>query len=173
VDRRHFLLISLGGPLATPFAAGAQQAGKVYRIGFLASTSASGYAGQIEAFREGLRDLGYVEGQNLVIEARDADGGAERLSDLARELVRLNPHVIVAAPTTAVRAVQQATRTIPIVMAFSGDPVGDGFAVGLARAGGNITGHSAAVAEITVKRVEFIKAIVPKLLTWRISILVT
>jgi putative ABC transport system substrate-binding protein len=163
MDRRRFLLTSLAGALGGPVAAGAQQTGKVYRIGFLASTSASGYAGQIKAFREGLRDLGYVEGQNVVIEARHADGRAEKLSDLARELVRLKPDVIVAAPTTAIRAVQRATRTIPIVMAFSGDPVGDGFAVGLARPGGNITGHSAAVAEITAKRVEFLKAIVPKI----------
>jgi putative ABC transport system substrate-binding protein len=161
MDRRRFLLTSLAGTLAAPLATGAQQAGKAYRIGFLASTSASGYAGQLKAFREGLRDLRYVEGQNLVIEARHAGGGAERVSDLARDLVRLKPDVIVAAPTTAIRAVQRATRTIPIVMAFSGDPVGDGFAVGLARPGGNITGHSAAVGEISAKRVEFLKALVP------------
>ena len=88
---------------------------------------------------------------------------SEKLPDLAAELVRLKVDVIVAAPTTAVRAVQRATRTIPIVMAFGGDPIGEGFAVGLPRPGGNITGHSAAVAEITAKRVEFLKAIVPHL----------
>ena len=118
---------------------------------------------QWEAFREGLRALGYVEGQNVLIEARYADGHSEKLPDLATDLVRLQLDVIVAAPTTAVRAVQRATRSIPIVMAFGGDPVGEGFAVGLARPGGNITGHSTAVAEIAGKRVEFLKAIVPNL----------
>jgi putative tryptophan/tyrosine transport system substrate-binding protein len=163
MDRRHFLLTSVAGVLGARLAGWAEQGGKVYRIGFLASTSVAGYADQMKAFREGLRDLGYVEGQNLVIEARHAEGRSERLADLAAELVHLKLDVIVAAPTTAVRAVQRATRTIPIVMAFSGDPVGEGFAVRLARPGGNITGHSAAVAEITAKRLEFLKAIVPKL----------
>src|SRR5438876_1123237 len=146
----------------TPRAAGAQPA-KVARIGYLSPLSASADSTHSEAFRQGLRDLGYVEGQNAVIEARYADGKFARLPDLAAELVRLKVDVIVAAPTPAVRAAQQATRTIPIVMAFSGDPVGEGFAAGLARPGGNITGHSAAVAEMSAKRVEFLKSINPKL----------
>ena len=118
---------------------------------------------QSEAFRQGLRALGYVEGQSVLLEARYADGRPERLQELADELVRLKVDVIVAGPTTAIRAVQQATRTIPIVMAFAGDPVGEGFAVGLARPGGNITGHSAAVGEITAKRLQFLQAVVPGL----------
>ena len=98
-----------------------------------------------------------------MIEARYADGSFERLPDLAAEIVRLKVDVIVAAPTPAVRAVQKATRTIPIVMAFSGDPIDEGFVAGLTRPGGNITGHSAAVAEMAAKRMEFLKAIVPDL----------
>jgi putative tryptophan/tyrosine transport system substrate-binding protein len=173
MDRRRFLLTSLAGTLAAPLATGAQQAGKAYRIGFLASTSASGYAGQLKAFREGLRDLRYVEGQNLVIEARHAGGGAERVSDLARDLVRLKPDVIVAAPTTAIRAVQRATRTIPIVMAFSGDPVGDGFGVGLARPGGNITGIPLRSGRSRPRGSNSSKHLFPSFLTWRSSRLVT
>jgi putative tryptophan/tyrosine transport system substrate-binding protein len=110
---------------------------------------------------QGLRDLGYVEGQNAFIEARYADGRFERLRDLAAEIVRLNVDVILAAPTPAVRAAQQATRTVPIVMAFSGDPVGEDFVAGLARPGGNITGLSATVGGIAAKRVEFLKTIEP------------
>jgi putative ABC transport system substrate-binding protein len=144
-------------------AAEAQQAGKVAHIGYLSLLSAARDSPNMEAFRQGLRDLGYVEGRTALIEARYADGKFEMLPDLAAEIVRLNVNVIVAAPTPAVRAVQQATQTIPIVMAFSGDPVGEGFAAGLARPGGNITGHSAAVAEMSAKRVEFLKSIVPKL----------
>ena len=143
--------------------AGEAQSAKVARIGYLSSLSAEADSTQREAFRQGLRALGYVEGQNAVIEARYADGRFEKLPGLAADLVRLKVDVIVAAPTPAVRAAQQATQTIPIVMAFSGDAVGEGFAAGLARPGGNITGHSAALAEISAKRVEFLKAIVPKL----------
>ena len=149
--------------VALPLAGEAQHTAKAARIGYLSPASAAADALHKEAFRQGLRALGYVEGQNVLIEARYADGRFERLPDLAAELVRLKVDVIVAAPTTAIRAVQRATRTIPIVMAFAGDPVGDGFAVGLARPGGNITGNSGAVAEIAAKRVEFLKAIVPNL----------
>jgi putative tryptophan/tyrosine transport system substrate-binding protein len=146
-----------------PFAAEGQRAGKVPHIGYLSLLSAARDSPNMEAFRQGLRDLGYVEGKTALIDARYADGKLEMLPNLAAEIVRLNVDVIVAAPTPAVRAVQQATRTIPIVMAFSGDPVGEGFATGLARPGGNITGHSAAVAEMSAKRVEFLKSLVPKL----------
>jgi putative tryptophan/tyrosine transport system substrate-binding protein len=146
-----------------PFAAEGQRAGKVPHIGYLSLLSAARDSPNMEAFHQGLRDLGYVEGKTALIDARYADGKLEILPELAAEIVRLNVDVIVAAPTPAVRAVQQATRTIPIVMAFSGDPVGEGFAAGLARPGGNITGHSAAVAEMSAKRVEFLKSIVPKL----------
>jgi putative ABC transport system substrate-binding protein len=150
--------------LVTPPRAGeAQQPAKIARIGYLSPLSAKADSTHREAFYAGLRARGYIEGQNAVIEARYADGRFERLPGLAAELVRLKVDVIVAAPTLAVRAVQQATRTIPIVMAFSGDPVGEGLVVGLARPGGNITGHSTAIAEIAAKRVEFLKAIAPKL----------
>jgi putative ABC transport system substrate-binding protein len=162
MNRRTFLCGLTLGVVAVPLAVEAQQKAKLARIGYLSPLSASADSIQREAFRQGLRDLGYVEGQNAVIEARYADGRFERLPDLAAEIVRLKVDVIVASPTPAVRAVQQATRTIPIVM-VSGDPVGEGFVAGLARPGGNITGHSATVAEIAVKRLEFFKAIVPKL----------
>ncbi len=147
--------------VALPLAGEAQHTAKAARIGYLSPASAADDALHKEAFRQGLRALGYVEGQNVLIEARYADGRFERLPDLAAELVRLKVDVIVAAPTTAIRAVQRATRTIPIVMAFAGDPVGDGFAVGLARPGGNITGNSGMV--VAAKRVELLKAIVPNL----------
>jgi len=163
VNRRTFLCGLTLGTLSAPLGGEAQQAAKAARIGYLSPTSAAADALYSEAFRQGLRALGYVEGQNIFIEARYADGRSERLSDFAAELVRLKVDVIVAAPTTAIRAVQRATRTIPIVMAFAGDPVGEGFAVGLARPGGNITGHSSAGSEIAAKRVEFFKAIVPQL----------
>jgi ABC-type uncharacterized transport system substrate-binding protein len=163
MDRRAFLTMVSGSILAGPIAAEAKQAAKVARIGYLSPLSAEADSAHLDALRQGLRVLGYVEGRNAVIEARYADGRVERLPDLAAQVVRLKVDVIVAAPTSAVRAVQQATRTIPIVMAFSGDPVSEGFVSGLAQPGGNITGHSATVAEIAAKRVEFLKAIVPNL----------
>jgi putative ABC transport system substrate-binding protein len=161
---RSSLTLALAALLvALPSVGEAQNPAKVARVGYLSPSSPAADAVQSEAFRQGLRALGYVEGQNLLLEARYSDGHAVRLPELAAELVRLKVDVIVAGPTTAVRAVQQATRTIPIVMAFAGDPVGEGFAAGLARPGGNITGHSAAVGEITTKRVQFLKAVVPSL----------
>src|SRR5262249_36961757 len=123
--------------LVTPLGIEAQQPTKVARIGYLSPLAASADSAHSKAFREGLRDLGYVEGQNAVIEARHADGRFERLPDLAAEIIRLRVDVLVAAPTPAVRAAQQATKTVPIVMAFSGDPVGEGFVAELARPGGN------------------------------------
>jgi ABC-type uncharacterized transport system substrate-binding protein len=156
INRRVFIS-SLGATvIAAQLTAEAQRAGTVARIGYLSPLSAAADSSHREAFRQGLRELGYVEGQNAVIEARYADGKFARLPDLAAEIIRLKVDVIVAAPTPAVRAVQQATRTIPVVMAFSGDPVGEGFVAGLARPGGNITGLSATVAEMAAKRVEFL-----------------
>jgi putative ABC transport system substrate-binding protein len=159
--RRAFLGTLAGGLLASPLAAEAQQPARAARIGYLSSLPASADSSHREAFRQGLRDLGYIEGQNAVVEPRYADGRFDRLPHLAAELVRLKVDVIVAAPTSAIQAAHQATRTIPIVMAFSGDPVGEGLVAGLARPGGNITGLSAAVPEMAAKRVEFLKAIVP------------
>src|SRR6476661_3026490 len=117
----------------------AQQA-KVVRIGFLGPTSAASNAGRMEALRAGLRDLGYLEGKNLVIESRWAEGKFDRLHELAAELVRLNVDVILTAGTPGIRAAKNATTTIPIVMVSSGDPVAFGFVASLSRPGGNITG---------------------------------
>jgi putative tryptophan/tyrosine transport system substrate-binding protein len=150
------------GLLAIALAPGAQPPGSA-RIGYLSLSSASADSAQREAFRQGLRDLGYVEGQNVVIEARFADGKTERLAALADELVRLKVDVIVAAPTPASRAAWHASRTIPIVMAFSGDPVGEGFVASLARPGGNVTGISTNAPEVATKRLELLKAVVPSL----------
>jgi putative tryptophan/tyrosine transport system substrate-binding protein len=143
VDRRRFLLTSLAGVLATPLAAEAQRVGKVYRIGYLAVTAPVPATLPIwEAFQEGLRERGYVEGQNLVIERRYSEGKAERFPDLASEFVRLQVDVIVATTTPAAKAAKQATGTIPIVMVNVGDPVGSGLIASLARPGGNVTGLS-------------------------------
>ena len=150
---------------ALPIHGEAQPAAKVARIGYLSPSSAAADAAQSEAFRQGLRALGYVEGQSVLVEARYADGRPERLQELAAELVRLKVDVLVTGPTTAIRAAQRATRTIPIVMAIAGDPVGEGFAAGLARPGGNITGNSAAVGDITTKRMQYLKEAVPGLVS--------
>jgi putative ABC transport system substrate-binding protein len=142
--------------LAAPLTAEAQEATHVYRIGLLNSAPTS----RVEAFRQSLRELGYVEGQNLVIESRYAEGSGERFPDLAAELVRLKVDVMVAGGP-AVRAAQHATRTIPIVMAGANDPVGDGFVTSLAHPGGNITGLSLLGAELPGKRLELLKEMVP------------
>lgn len=130
------------GLLLAPLAADAQQAGKVPRIGYLATTTASSNAHGIEAFRQGLRELGWVEGRNIAIEWRWAEGKAERLPDLAAELVSLKPDLIVVTVTQAALATKNATRTIPIVFMNVSDPVGSGLVASLARPGGNITGLS-------------------------------
>jgi putative ABC transport system substrate-binding protein len=149
--------------LVVPSASDAQQATKVHRIGWLvAGSRPAGPEPRLETFRQGLRDLGYVEGQNLLIEHRYAEGSAERLRALAAELVHLPVEVIVAGGSAATKAAQQATRTIPIVMASSGDPVGLGFVTSLARPGGNITGMSNFVAELPGKQLELLKEIVPQ-----------
>jgi putative tryptophan/tyrosine transport system substrate-binding protein len=163
MDRRRFLLTSLAGAVAGPFAAGAQQAGKVYRIGFLGATSASGYASQVEAFREGLRGLGYVEGKNIVIDFRWAEGKYARLPQLAVELVRLKPDVLVTHAPAATRAAKRATSTIPIVMGVTGDAVATGLVDSLARPGGNVTGSSFFVRELSAKRLELLKEALPQL----------
>ena len=140
-----------------------QQPKKVPRIVYLAASPASANAGRLEAFRQGLRDIGYVEGENIVIEARYADGKFDRLPALAAELVRLKVDVIITAGPPVTRAVKEATATIPVVMAQDGDPVGNGFVASLARPGGNITGMSQLAAEISGKQLELLKETVPKL----------
>ena len=144
-------------------AAQAQQPTKVPRIGFLSAPSPSTIAARIEAFRLGLRELGYTEGQNIVIEYRYAEGKFDRLPDLAAELVRLKVEVIVAAGgPQAIRAAKNATNTTPIVMTGAGDPVGDALIASLARPGGNITGLSLGGPELYGKRLELLKETVPK-----------
>jgi ABC-type uncharacterized transport system substrate-binding protein len=136
---------------------------KVPRIGFLGATSLSTISARLEAFRKGLRDLGYVEGKNIVVEYRWAEGKIERLPDLATELVRLKVDVIVSGGSAVTRLAKEATNTIPIVMAFDIDPVASGFVASLARPGGNITGLATLYPEISGKRLELLREIVPKL----------
>jgi len=160
--RREFITL-LGGTAAWPLAVRAQQAGKVHRIGVLETISTTLNVANFYALREGLRQLGYAEGQNLVIEYRSADGRDDRFPGLARELLALKVDVIVTRGTPAAKAVKNATSTVPVVMTASGDPVGVGLVTSLARPGGNITGLSAIVGELSPKRLELIKEIVPGL----------
>ena len=162
MDRRAFIGTLTGGLLAAPLAVEAQQA-RVARIGYLSLLSASADAANVDAFRQGLHDHGYVNGQNALIEARYAEGASERLPAFAAELVRLKVDVVVASTTAAVRAAHQASSTIPIVMAFTADPVGEKLVASLARPGGNITGLSATVVEMAVKRLELLKVIAPQI----------
>ena len=147
--------------IAAPRAVAAQQPGKLYRIGMLERTSTAINAANLDGFRRGLQELGYVEGRNFVIEYRSADGRDERFPDLAAELVRLKVDLIVTRGTPAALAAKNATGTIPVVMTGIGDPVGQGVVAGLARPGGNITGLSATTTEIYAKRVELLKELVP------------
>ena len=141
----------------------AQQPTKIPRIGFLITSSPSAIAPRMDAFRQGLRELGYVEGKNIVIEQRHAEGKLDQLPALAAELVRLNVDVIVTSGPTATGPAKGATSTIPIVMTFDDDPVGSGFVASLARPGGNITGLSTLAPEISGKQLELLKEIVPRL----------
>jgi putative ABC transport system substrate-binding protein len=141
----------------------AQQPTKVPRIGYLVANFPSTNPARNEAFRQGLRELGYVEGKNIVIEWRYAEGKFDRLPALAAELVRLKVNVIVTAGPAATSPAKEATATIPIVMGFDNDPVASGFVASLARPGGNITGLSTLAPEISGKQLEFLKEIVPKL----------
>ena len=166
---RLFVLLALS-VLAAPVVAAAQQPTKVYRIGRLSpGFPPSQLSPSREAFRQALRELGYVEGQNLVIEWRWAEGRDERLPALAAELVRLQVEVIVVGGGAAIRAAQHATSTIPIVMAANYDPVGEGFVASLARPGGNITGLSWLGAELPGKRLEILKETLPQ--STRIAVL--
>jgi putative tryptophan/tyrosine transport system substrate-binding protein len=161
VERRRLLWISLAGALAAPVAAEAQQAARVARIGYLAANlTASPHLR--EAFLQGLRDLGYVEGRNVVIEYRDAAGKYERFPALVTELVSLKVDVIVVTSTPAAVAVKQATRTIPIVFTWAADPVGSGLVTSLARPGGNITGLSILAPDLVGKRLELLKQALPE-----------
>ena len=141
----------------------AQQPAKIPRIGYLAANSPSFIAARTEAFQQGLRELGYIDGKNIVIEYRYADGKADRLLSLATELIQLKVDVIVTVGPTATRPVKDATLSIPIVMAADSDPVGNGFVASLARPGGNITGLSILSPELSGKQLELLKEVAPRL----------
>src|SRR3972149_3045391 len=165
-DGRRGRLFLLGPPalalLAAPLAAGAQQPSRIPRIGYLGAVPPSAGAPVLESFRQGLRELGYVEGQTIFIDYRWAEGRPDRFPALAAELIQLRVDVIVTYSNAAVTALQQATRTIPIVVASMGNPVASGFGASLARAGGNITGFSTLSEELAGKRLELLKEAVPK-----------
>jgi putative ABC transport system substrate-binding protein len=156
--------------LCVALIAGAQEPKKVPRIGYLIATSPSVIAARIEAFRQGLRELGYVEEKNIVIDYRYAEGKLDRLPALAAELVRLKIDVIVTAGPTDTRAAKKATSAIPIVMTWDYDPVASGFVTSLARPGGNITGLSMLAPELSGKQLELLKETVPKVS--RVAVLV-
>ena len=164
MERRRFIEVIAGGLLAAPLAAEAPQAASLPRIGYLSAGSLSDLrqSRYLEAFRQGLHELGYVDGQTIAIEFRRADGKADRLPGLAAELARLKVNVIVAVSTPAVQAAKHATETIPIVMVAVGDPVAAGFVASLARPGGNITGLSTMTPELVGKQMELLKEVVPK-----------
>ena len=164
MDRRTFVGAFAGGLVIVRSVAEAQSAAKVYRVGFLLGATGESVASLFHALDEGLRELGYVEGRNIVFEQRYADGKMERLPDLAAELVRLPVDVIVTGSNLHVAAVRRATTTIPIVMVFTADPVGAGFVASLARPGGNVTGLAAdASPELWPKYLALLKEVVPKL----------
>ena len=160
MNRREFIAL-VGGAAAWPLGASAQQAAKIPRLGFLSPNLATNPHMQ-DAFLQGLLDLGYVEGRNLAIEYRDAEGTPERLPALAAELVALTVDVIVVGSTIAALAAKQATRTLPIVFAAAGDPVTSGLISSLARPGGNVTGSSLLAPELIGKRLELLKQAVPE-----------
>jgi putative tryptophan/tyrosine transport system substrate-binding protein len=161
--RRDFIRVITGTVVAWPFAARAQQRGKVARIGFLGATSLSGFRRQVEGFRLGLRDLGYIESANIVIEYRWAEGKYERLPELAADLVRSDVDVIVTHGAPGSLAAKRATATVPIVMAVTGDPVAMGLVASVARPGGNITGQSIFSPELGAKRIELLKEVMPRM----------
>jgi putative ABC transport system substrate-binding protein len=161
MDRRAFIYAVAGGVLA-PLAAEAQRAGKVYRIGFLGNSTPALEANLVGRFREGLRDLDYVEGLNVLIEYRWAEGKYERFPALIAELIALKVEVIVTAGTPASLAVKKATTSIPLVMVAVGDPVATGLVASLARPGGNITGLTSIAEEMEGKRLELLREVAPK-----------
>ncbi len=167
MDRRTFIGTLTGGLLVTLLAAEAQPTGKLPRIGVIGERSSTDPF--LTAFRKGLRDLGYIEGQNIVIEYRYADGVVDRFPDFAVELTRLNVDVLVVGGTLAARSAKAATATVPIVFTAVGDPVGTGIVASLARPGGNATGLSNIVSELSAKQLELLKATVPGI--FRVAIL--
>jgi ABC-type uncharacterized transport system substrate-binding protein len=161
LKRRDFIKLLGGAALLPPQVAHAQQTGKVSRIGYLGVSSSSLEPHYVEAFRQKLRDLGHVDGENIAIEYRWADGQDDRLPRLATELVHLNPDVIVTTGTPGALATMQATKAIPIIMASSADPVAAGLVASLARPGENVTGFTILGPELEAKRLELLKQAVP------------
>ena len=172
MNRRESIIAFVAlGAVAGSIASFAQQQGKVWRVGFLSLYSASEIVQNTAAFLKALRELGYIEGKNLVVEWRFAEGSFERLPDLAADLVQLKVDVIVAVASAAISAAKNATSTIPIVMATTGDPVGSGFVKSLARPGGNITGLSNMGGDTGAKLLDLLLTAVPKVS--RVGVLVT
>jgi putative ABC transport system substrate-binding protein len=163
ISRRAFVTSVTGGLLAAPLAAGAQQARKAHRIGFLGNSTAILEANLVGPFRDGLRELGYVEGRDLVIEYRWAEGQYERFPGLIAELIALKVDVLVTAGTPAALAVRRATTAIPLVMIAVGDPVGSGLVKSLARPGGSLTGLVSIAPDLEGKRLELLTEVVPRL----------
>jgi putative ABC transport system substrate-binding protein len=161
ISRRTFLATMTGGLLAAPVAVGAQPAEKVPRIGFLGNSTAALEANLVGPFRDGLRDLGYVEGRNVLIEYRWLEGQYDRLPALIAELIAQKVAVIVTAGTPAILALKKATTSIPLVMVAVGDPVGTGIVPSLSHPGGNITGLTSISPELDGKRVELLREVVP------------
>ncbi len=158
-----FILVLALGTLLAPLATDAQQKGKVYRIGFLGNSTAALEANLVGPFRDGLRELGYDEGRNVLIEYRWAEGKYERFPALIAELIALKVDVIVTAGTPATLAVKKATSSVPLVMVAVGDPVGTGIVASLNRPGGNITGLTSISPELDGKRLELLREVIPKL----------
>src|SRR5947207_4301914 len=163
MKRRAFISLLGGAAVAWPLAARAQQAGKIPRVGFMGNSTAALEANLVGPFRDGLRELGYQEGRNIVIEYRWAEGNYERFPALVAELLAVPVDVIVTAGTPATLAVKKATSTVPLVMIAVGDPVGTGVVRSLARPGGNITGLSSIAPDLEGKRLELVRRGIPKL----------
>ena len=161
MKRRELIFLLGGAAVAWPLSTRAQQTGKVHRIGYLGISSPSLEPHYVEAFRKKLRELGHIEGENITIEYRWAEGHDDRLPNLAAELVRLQPEVIVTTGTPGTLAAKQATKTIPIVFASSGDPVRSGLIASFARPGGNATGFTILGSELEGKRLQLLKEAVP------------
>jgi putative tryptophan/tyrosine transport system substrate-binding protein len=161
MERRRFIEVIAGGFVAAPLAAEAQQAGKVPRIAYIRAEAPP--AADIEAFRQGLREHGYVEGKNIVVDYRWADGNEQRLRAIVAELIRVKVDLIVASAPAAARAAKEAATTIPIVMVLVADPVAFGFVASLARPGGNVTGFAFLLPELSGKRLQLLKDAIPKL----------
>jgi putative ABC transport system substrate-binding protein len=160
--RRDFISL-IGGAASLPLAARAQQSTKVRRIGYLATSSQQTVTGLIASFIQGMRDLGYAEGTDFVVDIRSADAKYERLNDLAKELLSLNVDVLMAGTMPAALALRQATNSVPIVVAYSTDPVGTGLVASLGHPGGNVTGLASSADDTSPKQLELLSMIVPRL----------